>query len=89
MHEAWDESNSKFPGGFHNGTSLHYEGRSARVSVSIEIRGTTPNPSSDDTLLGKLTALSVCAGFDHVSHNSSNSLEVNALYLLCAKSLCI
>ena len=41
VSEAWDESTSTDVVGIHPPSSLHYEGRSARLDVSIEI--TTPD----------------------------------------------
>lgn len=77
MHESWDEPNSQFPDGQHDGPSLHYEGRAARVSVSTALlQNTATHISSENALLGRLTALAICAGFDYVSYNQTNYLQV-------------
>ena len=74
--EAWDEPTSDFTNGLHNKSSLHYEGRTATISVTTELHAANSSLVSDTSQAGKLSALAVCAGFDHVWYRQDEAIQV-------------
>eukprot|EP00118_Oscarella_pearsei_P028999 m.3444 g.3444 ORF g.3444 m.3444 type:complete len:736 (+) comp9384_c0_seq2:31-2238(+) len=79
VSEAWEEPTSTDPAGIHPLASLHYEGRSARLDISIDILPgiSVPDRDTDVSLLTRLGGLAVCAGFDHVYHSPDGHLTVS------------
>eukprot|EP00118_Oscarella_pearsei_P021009 m.233549 g.233549 ORF g.233549 m.233549 type:complete len:2254 (+) comp40090_c2_seq1:205-6966(+) len=82
VHEAWEEvtSNSSYEWGSFDSDSLHYEGRAADISISANLT-LAPNhlnpPLTDERLLGKLSAMASCAGFDHVWYKNKQRIQVS------------
>ncbi|OWF46932.1 uncharacterized protein LOC110454960 [Mizuhopecten yessoensis] len=72
--EGWSEPTSQYPSGKYGNSSLYYEGRAAKVGVSVPTTSSTGSNSLDDQpeIVYRLLELSSCAGFTFYKIASTN-----------------
>ncbi|XP_021358220.1 uncharacterized protein LOC110453568 [Mizuhopecten yessoensis] len=78
--EGWSEPTSQYPNGKYGDSSLHYEGRAAKVGVSVPANSSDGSTSLEDhpDIVNRLLELTSCAGFAFyavTSETDKNSID--------------